>query len=99
MAHNKLKLNEVKKTDILICVPSSQTHKCSINSLTIGGKVEASDSVRNLRVMFARCIQMNATVNSVVKSCYHQLRNIGNIRKYVSTEDATNLIMLLLAAD
>ena len=86
IAHNKLKLNE-EKTDILIYVPSHQTRKCSINSLTIGGyKVEASGSVRNLGVMFDSCMQMKAQVNSVVKSCHHQLRNISNIRKYLSID-------------
>ena len=49
MAHNKLKLNE-EKTDILICVPSCQTHKYSINSIS-GGNVEALDSVGNSGVI------------------------------------------------
>ena len=77
-------------------MPSHQIHKCSINSLTISGfNVEASDSGRNLVVMFDSCMQMKA---QVVKSCHHQLRNIGNIRKYLSTEAATNLIHAFISS-
>ena len=42
--------------------------------------------------MFDSCMQMKALVNSVVMSCHHQLRKIGNIRTYLSTEAATNVI-------
>ena len=94
MLHKKLKLNEYKR-HILICVSSHPTHKCSINSLTIGRyNIEASDSVRNLGVMFDSCMHMKVQVNSVVKSCLHQLRNIGNIRTRLSTEAATNILFI-----
>ena len=42
--------------------------------------------------MFDSCMQMKLQVNSVVKSCHNQIRNIGNIRKYWSLDAATNPI-------
>ena len=41
---------------------------------------------------------MKVQIKSVVKSCHHQLRNIGNIRKYLSTEAATNLIHAFISS-
>ena len=92
MSFNKLKLND-EKTELLIVVPSRQTHKCSIDSINIGGcEVRKSDSVRNLGVQFDSTMLMKPQINSLVKSCNFQLRAIGKIREYLSSDAASNLI-------
>jgi hypothetical protein len=51
MTQNKLKLNE-DKTEVLVILPSRQSHKCKIDSLSIGGhKVQTSQCVRNLGII------------------------------------------------
>ena len=92
MTENKLKLNE-DKTEFLLITPSRQTHKCNIEKITIGNSdIYPSAAARNLGVMFDDRMNMNAQVNAVVKSCNMQLRSIGEIRKYLSTDAAQNLI-------
>ena len=92
MQKNKLKLNE-EKTELLILLPARQIHKCSLSSINIGGcQIEASSTVRNLGVLFDSTLQMKPQVNAIVKSCNFQLRRIGKLRQYLSSEAATNLI-------
>ena len=92
MSVNKLKLNE-DKTELLVILPTRQAHKCSITSITIGGcEVQTTDSARNLGVIFDCFMQMKTHINTVVKSCNCQLREIGKIRQYLTLEAATNLI-------
>jgi len=92
MTCNKLKLNE-DKTEVLVILPSRQSHKSTIDSLSIGGHdVQPSQCVRNLGILFDSSMLMKDQVSSVVKSCHIQLRSIGRIRQYLSFEAASNLI-------
>ena len=92
MTSNKLKLND-EKTELLIILPSRQVHKCNLTSFTIGGcEINASSSVRNLGVMFDNRMLMKTQINSIVKNCNFQIREIGKIREFLSQEAATNLI-------
>ena len=50
--------------------------------------VTPSKSVRNLGVVMDRTLSMEQQVHSVTRSCYAQLRNIGQIRRFL-TPDAT----------
>ena len=90
MTANKLKLNE-DKTELLVILPSHQTHKCYIESINIGGcEVRKSESVRNVGVIFYFTMQMKNQVTSLVKSCQCWLPAIGKIRQYLSRDAATN---------
>ena len=53
---------------------------------------QAKDYVRNLGVLFDCEMSMKNQINSVVKSCNFQLRSVGKIREYLTSEAATNLI-------
>ena len=68
MYQNKLELND-DKIEILIIIPSQQTHKCNISSITIGDcDVTKSDCVRNLGILFDSIMQMKQQIATVVKS-------------------------------
>ena len=92
MLENKLKLND-DKTEALIILPSRQVHKRSIFQVKVGDcPVSVNTHARNLGIIFDDTLSMKEQINAVVKSCNIQLRSIGNIRKYLSSEAATNLI-------
>ena len=50
--------------------------------------VDISDHARNIGAILDSNLSMVPQVNSVVKSCYMKLRQIGQIRPYL-TEDVT----------
>jgi hypothetical protein len=98
MTQNKLKLNK-DKTEVLVILPFHQSHKCSIDSLTIGGhNVQTSKCVRNLGVLFDSSMLMKDQITSVVKGCNIQVRSIGRIRQYLSFEAASNLIHAFISS-
>ena len=69
MSQNKLKLND-DRTELLIIVPSQQTHKCNIVSITIGDcDVAKSDCEGNLGILFDSTMQMKQRIAAVVNSC------------------------------
>ena len=98
MNSNKLKLNE-DKTEVLVILPSRQSHKVTIDSLSIGGcNVQPSKSVRNLGVHFDNSMLMDEHVTTVVRKCNYQLRSIGRIRQYLTHEAASNLIHAFISS-
>ena len=98
MSSNKLKLNE-DKTELLIILLCRQTHKCNIESLSIGGcEIKSSGTVRNLGVIFDNTMLLKSQINNVVKNCHFHLREIGKIRTYLSTEAASSLIHAFISS-
>jgi hypothetical protein len=92
MAMNKLKLND-DKSELLVITPSRQTHKCNISQIKMGdNNVTASESVRNLGIMFDNIMSMKPQVDTVVKQSNYQLRSIGKIRQYLSFDACSSLI-------
>jgi hypothetical protein len=61
-------------------------------SVLVGDSViTSSASVRNLGVTFGSTLSMEAHVNKVCRSAYAQLRNIGQIRRYLTSDAAKSL--------
>lgn len=60
-------------------------------SVTVGtSKIKPSQVVRNLGAFFDCRMNMESHINSVCRSSYAQLRQIGHIGQYITT-DSTNL--------
>ena len=82
---NKLKLN--KDTTEAIHFYNKYQHAAVPADLflTIAGhRVTATSSVRDLGVVLDSTLSMQAHVGQVTKSCYYQLRNIGQIRRSIN---------------
>ena len=63
------------------------TNEISDVPIGIGGTItKPSKYVRNLGVMLDSRMTMEKHVNSVSRSCFMQLRQIGRIRPYVSVD-------------
>ena len=92
MTSNKLILKD-DKTEVTLF--PSRYKSVSVKDFTkpIGdANINPAISVRNLGVMFDKYITMVPHVNSVCRSAYMHIRNIGCIRRFLSA-DATKSLM------
>ena len=95
MAHNYLKLNDDKTEFIMF---GTQSALRSVSEWTVSvGEVEVlpSRTVRNIGAMMDSALTMKPHVDSIMKSCYVQMRNLSKIRKYLTEEAAKSLTCLL----
>ena len=92
MTENYLCLND-GKTEFLILGGKADLEKVNINHVTVGNsKIEANDTARNIGAHFDSNMDMKPHVNTVIRACYHQIRLIAKIRKYLSMDSASKLI-------
>lgn len=89
---NMLKLN-ADKTELIVFTQKKNSSQIIDLSMTIGrSEVKQSTCVRNLGAFLDSRMDMEHHVNTVCKSCYSQLRQIGRIRQYL-TIDATKSVI------
>lgn len=71
---------------------------CSADlSISLSGSTfEPVDHVRNLGAMQDKCLTMEKHVNSVARSCYHQIHLISKIRNYITTDACKALVQSLV---
>jgi len=66
-------------------------------SITVGdSKINKSPKVRNFGAIFDSNMNMEDHINSVCRSCYAQLRQIGRIRKYLTIDASKQLVTSLV---
>ena len=94
MTKNKLQLNDSKTEALLI---SSKT-SCNLpHSLSVcGTPVPIVSSARNLGVMFDSSAAMKTQINKVCQACYLEIRRIGSIRHFLTTEATKVLVTSLI---
>ncbi|MCG8430166.1 MAG: hypothetical protein MJA29_03225, partial [Candidatus Omnitrophica bacterium] len=91
MSKNFLKQNG-DKTEVMLFTPR-RGQGCQNISVSVDGcDIESSPAVRNLGVIFDKHLTMEKQVNSVARSCYFHLRNIGRLRKYLTTDATKSLV-------
>ena len=54
--------------------------------------------IRNLGLILDNTLGMEKQVNSICKSCYYQIRNIGLIHKYINDETCKTLVQALITS-
>ena len=88
MTAKKLKLNDSKTEFLIITTPYYRKMFRDL-TLKIGDVSVASvSSAKNLGVIFDQFLGMKPQISSICKASYYQLRKIGSIRKFL-TSDAT----------
>ena len=99
MLANFLKLNDAK-TEFLVFGSPHQCSKLPDNiSITIGNSsIPRGLSARNIGAIFDSTLQMKEHVNSICRSCYVYIRNIGKIRKYLTQEATEKLIHAFISS-
>ena len=92
MSANFLKPNE-EKTEFIIFRPRRQPLSPQDYSIQIGGNTLTPVShVRNLGVIQDSCLTMERQVNNISRTCYHHIRNIGKIRRSITTDACRTLV-------
>ena len=90
MTRMRLKLNEDKTEFLMISSPSyivpPLTFKAGSNT------IERSQSCRNLGVIFDSCLNMRLHISNVLRISFFHLRNIGAVRKYITTDSCEKLV-------
>ena len=88
-----LKLNP-NKTEIIVLGCKSITDKLNINGtiLNDGSVVRCSDYVKNLGVILDKHLQFDKHINKITSHCYHLLRKLSSIGKFLSKEQRKILV-------
>lgn len=98
MHANMLKLNTDKTEMIMFSSQRNLQHIENINVKVGDSNTEPSTCVRNLGAFLDSRMDMEKHVNSVTKSCYAQIRRIGHIRQYLTTDATKTLINSLVTS-
>ena len=96
MTCNKLKLNE-NKTEFIVLGTPQNLKKLPQISLHIGdARIDPTDSVCNLGIMFDSHMTMSKQVSSLCQSTNFQLRNIRRIKRYSDKDTLHHVVRALV---
>ena len=91
MLYNNLKMNN-DKTELLI-LHSRYRPRPSLEFVTVGhSPVSPSPSARNIRVVFDSTTNFEKHISEICKSGFFHIRNISQVRRYLSTESTRTLV-------
>ena len=93
MNQNLLKLND-NKTDMIYiaspyCIESLITPELHVGETCI---TSSSDSVKNLGIIFDKCVNMTDHVSSVCRASYYHLKNIRSLKPFLSEEALVTVV-------
>ena len=92
MASNFLRLND-DKTELLVIGTSQMLDKLDMKKLSVGNDlISPSTSARNIGAQFDKTMSMSSQVSQICKGAWAQLRQIGQIRQYLSPTSAKALM-------
>jgi hypothetical protein len=98
MLVNKLKLNQ-DKTEFIIIASSHHHHLLQNTDLLLDNDtIRPSSSVRNLGVVFDKCMSMTDHVTAISKSVNYHLRNLNKIRRYIDTDTCHAAVRSLVSS-
>jgi hypothetical protein len=98
MHQNMLKLN-TDKTEVMLFTSRHNLKNLSSLTVSVGDcAINPATSVRNLGVTFDQVMDLQQHVNGICRSAYAQLRNIGQIRCYLTNNATRSLISGLVTS-
>ncbi|KAK3082746.1 hypothetical protein FSP39_004177 [Pinctada imbricata] len=98
MKSNRLKLNE-DKTELIVFAPKYRSNDFSEFSISFGVDIiHQASHVKNLGVIFDKSLNFEKQCNSISRSCYIQLRNIGRVRPFLTEDEAKTLVHALVTS-
>ena len=90
MLYNNLKMND--KTELLI-LHSRYRPRPSLEFVTVGhSPVSPTPSARNIGVVFDSTMNFEKHISEICKSAFFHIRNISQVRRYLSTESTRTLV-------
>jgi hypothetical protein len=98
MRNNLLKLND-EKTEVLVISTPHFRSKFQGSELKIGeSNVQASESARNLGVIFDNTLNMSDHIKAVCRASFLQLRNIRSIKDALTHESLEKVIHAFISS-
>ena len=98
MQGNMLKQN-ADKTEVIVFASKRNAGLVNGISVAVGdSNIRPSSCVRNLGAWLESRMDMEQHVNSVCKSCFGQIRQIGHIRQYVTTDATKSFVNSLVTS-
>ena len=93
MFSNRLCLNS-DKTEFIWLTSLQNANKVPSGKVNVCGssEIEPASSVRNLGVIFDRSFTFHDHISGIVRSCYHQLRQIRQARRSLSRDNLKTLL-------
>ena len=91
MRTNMLKLNSDKTEVMLFTAKHNAIHIENVTVCFGDINITPVNTVRNLGVMFDSALNMEQQLNNICRSGYHQRRNIGHIRRYLTSDASKSL--------
>ena len=97
MSKKMLKLND-EKTELLYITSPYYQKSITQQSLKINqSTIMSSSSARNIGVIFDNCAQMKEQITSICRATHFHLRNIGLIRRYITSDACALLVHSLIS--
>ena len=92
MSGSHLKLN-AEKTQVMLVGTRQQLAKINSRNMDVlGSTVPFLDTVKDLGVMLDKNLSMEGQVSTLTKSCFHQLRRIRGIKRYLPVEGRRTVV-------
>ena len=99
MSNNFLKLNEAKTEYMVIGSQHLASQLQTVSEITIGDAViPAASSAKNIGAVIDKRLSMVQQISNVCRSCYIQLRDISQIRPYITQDYAAILVHSLVVS-
>jgi hypothetical protein len=99
MSNNFLKLNEAKTEYMVIGSQHLASQLQTVLEITIGDAViPATSSAKNIGAVIDKRLSMVQQISNVCRSCYIQLRDISQIRPYITQDYAATLVHSLVVS-
>ena len=96
MTKNKLQLNG-SKTEAMLVGTHHKLSKTDVETIKLGEiSIPLVPSVKNLGVSLDNKLSMQSFVSSTTQSCFFHLHRISTIRKFLTTEATTKLVVCLI---
>ena len=92
MTNNLLKLNG-DKTEVMLFASKHNLRSLPSLSLNVEGiEIESASTVKNLGVYLDTTLSMDTNITNICKLAYMRLKNIGQIRRYLTKRATTTLV-------
>jgi hypothetical protein len=95
--HDNKLCNNSDKTEFMLIGSKHNLMKINCNSLKVDrSKIDVSDNVKNLGVMFDKLMSMDAQVKNMCKKVFLNIKNIAHIRSSLSKSDTKTAVHALV---
>jgi len=89
---------QTEKEVMLFTSKHNATHMKNVTVCFGDINITPVNTVRNLGVIFDSALNMEQQLNNICRAGYHQLRNIGHIRHYLTSDASKSLVNGLITS-